>query len=84
MNSYNHLFHTTNTDNTDTEWEKANKANETPKYYIVHKDNGCVTYQLYKPSVADLVRKRTGWKLELVHSEPKKHTKKVEKKAFWL
>ena len=68
----------------DEEWEKANSANEEPKYYKVEMTNGGVCFHMYKPSVADLIRKRTGRTLELVHSEPKKHVKAVSSKPFWL
>lgn len=68
----------------DKEWEDANKANEEPKYYLVHMLNGGKCYHMYKPSVADIVAKRTGCKMEMVHSEPKKHVKAVSSKPFWL
>ena len=68
----------------DKEWEDANKANEELKYYLVHMPNGGRTYHLYKPSVADLISKRTGYKMEMIHSEPKRPKKVKSNKPFWL
>ena len=48
----------------DIEWETANNANETPRYYKVEMYNGGTCYKKYKPSVAELVAKRTGLKIE--------------------
>ena len=52
---------------TDIEWDNAEKANGKPKYYkCSYKTYGGVHVfiKLYKPSLAELVKKRTGWKME--------------------
>ena len=58
----------------DPEWEKAKDANEQPKYYWCYTDifkgiikhNSARFVHLYKPSMAKLIQKRTGWILEEV------------------
>ena len=44
----------------DIEWEKAENADEAPVYYWMEGNGYAKTVKLYKPSVADLVQKRTG------------------------
>lgn len=53
----------------DTEWINAQNANEKEYVYKCQMHNGGTTYKLYKPSVANLVRKRTGLKIERVNSK---------------
>lgn len=51
----------------DTEWNEAERANETPKYYKCSYETFGGTHvfiKLYKPSLAKLMEKRTGWKIE--------------------
>ena len=47
----------------DPEWEKAEKADERPVYWWVSDCFGKRYVKKYKPSLADLVAKRTGWKM---------------------
>jgi hypothetical protein len=49
----------------DPEWEEASNKDEKKVYYWVDTENG--TYiKLYKPSIAKLVEKRTGFRFEEV------------------
>lgn len=62
-------------DSQDTEWELAEKQDETPKYYWVetgvhsnpmwdgNADHGGRFVKCYKPSVARLVAKRSGYRI---------------------
>lgn len=47
----------------DEEWDKAEKANEKPRYYTMLMNNGGSCVRRYKPSVAMLVYKRSGIRL---------------------
>ena len=47
----------------DEEWDKAEKANEKPRYYTMYMNNGGKCIHRYKPSVAKLVSWRSGIKL---------------------
>jgi len=50
----------------DIEWYKAETSNQKPRYYYISYDNGCRTYhfiKMYKPAVAELVKKRMKWNL---------------------
>lgn len=52
----------------DNEWNEAEKADEKEEYYIMPMRHGkCI--KKYKPSVAALVSKRTGLKLEKFKKE---------------
>ena len=53
----------------DKEWTNAQNANEKEYVYKCQMYNGGTTYKLYKPSVANLVRKRTGLKIERVKNK---------------
>lgn len=50
----------------DTEWEQAKSANEKELYYKVYALNGSIIYKMYKPSVAELIKKRCGVKMEII------------------
>jgi len=50
----------------DEEWKAAENSNEERKYYFVERGNGCKYVKFYKPAVADLVGKRTHWKIREV------------------
>ena len=51
----------------DTEWEQAeNLPNEKELYYKVYALNGGIIYKVYKPSVAELIKKRQGVKMEII------------------
>ena len=58
-----------NMDYIDKEWTNAQNANEKEHVYKCQMYNGGTTYKLYKPSVANLVRKRTGLKIERVKNK---------------
>lgn len=53
----------------DNEWDEAEKADEKEEYYIMHMYNGGKCIKKYKPSIAVLVSKRTGLKLEKLKKE---------------
>ena len=59
----------------DVEWIEAENADEKTEYYKVYNYNG-YTYNIkeYKPSLAKLVAKRTGQRIELMS----KHKVKVD------
>lgn len=50
----------------DADWDNAQNFDEKERVYICQMYNGGTTYKLYKPSVAELMRKRTGLKVEEV------------------
>ncbi len=50
----------------DPEWNIAQGSDEKPRYYKVHMLNGGIAYKYYKPSVAKLLEKRNGTKMEEV------------------
>jgi len=50
----------------DTEWEDAMAKNEKPCYYRVYGYRGDIQIKQYKPSIAALMSKRTGKKMELI------------------
>lgn len=50
----------------DKEWEDASSADEKPCVYRHVTRNGVLMYKTYKPSVAALISKRTGIRMELV------------------
>ena len=50
----------------DEKWEAAENSNEERKYYFVETQGGGKYVKFYKPAVADLVRKRTKWKMREV------------------
>lgn len=52
----------------DKEWEEAEKADEPFLLYKCQMSNGGTCFKQYKPSIATLVKKRTGLKLELVET----------------
>lgn len=47
----------------DEEWEAAENSNEERKYYLVERGNDCKYVKFYKPAIADLVGRRTHWKI---------------------
>jgi hypothetical protein len=49
----------------DPEWEEASHKDEKKVYYWVNTGKG-IYIKLYKPSIAKLVEKRTGFKFEEV------------------
>lgn len=61
----------------DPEWAEAESANEEPRYYWCYtdvwkgkpKEQSARFIHLYKPSVAKLFAKRTGWVMEEVFKE---------------
>lgn len=53
----------------DIEWDNAQNANEKECVYRCQMYNGGTTYKLYKPSIANLVRKRTGLKIEKIEEK---------------
>lgn len=53
----------------DIEWDNAENTNEKECVYKCQMYNGGTTYKLYKPSVANLVRKRTGLKIEKIEEK---------------
>lgn len=50
----------------DKEWEAAENSNEERKYYFVETQSGGKYVKCYKPAIADLVGKRTHWKISEV------------------
>jgi len=48
----------------DIEWTEAENADEKEEYYIIPMYHGGKCIKKYKPSIAALVSKRTGLKLE--------------------
>lgn len=48
----------------DKEWEVAENSNEERKYYFVETQDGGKYVKFYKPAVADLVGRRTRWKIK--------------------
>lgn len=53
----------------DPEWEEAERADESAKYYWVPNRYGGKVIKKYKPSVAALVSKRTGLQIIPLESE---------------
>jgi len=47
----------------DQEWEEAERSNQKPQYYWCSMFNGGKCVRCYKPQVAEVVKKRTGWKM---------------------
>lgn len=53
----------------DSEWDEAENADEKEEYYIMPMCHGGKCIKKYKPSIAALVSKRTGLKLEKFKKE---------------
>ena len=47
----------------DTEWEEAMNKDEKPCYYRVYGYSGDIQIKQYRPSIAELMSKRTGKKM---------------------
>lgn len=54
---------------TDLEWDKAIESNEKEQYYWVRMFNGGICIKKYKPSIAKLIKRRTGLVIELWKGE---------------
>ena len=50
----------------DTEWEEAMSKDEKACYYKVYEYNGGIQIKCYKPSIAALLSKRTGKRMEKI------------------
>lgn len=50
----------------DEKWEAAENSNEERKYYLVETQDGGKYVKFYKPAIANLVGKRTHWKIREV------------------
>ena len=55
----------------DPEWDKAIEFNEKEQYYWVRMFNGGIYIKKYKPSIAKLIKKRTGLVIESWEGEQK-------------
>ena len=47
----------------DEKWEAAENSKEERKYYFVETQSGGKYVKFYKPAIADLVGRRTRWKI---------------------
>ena len=54
---------------TDPEWDKATESNEKEQYYWMRMFNGGICIKKYKPSIAKLIKRRTGLVIELWEGE---------------
>ena len=58
MKSKNYTYNIFGVDSPDLEWEKAAAAKEKPQYYFCGMINGGECVKCYKPSLAEVVKKR--------------------------
>lgn len=54
---------------TDLEWDEAMESNEKEQYYWMRMFNGGICIKKYKPSIAKLIKRRTGLMIKLWEGE---------------